>query len=67
MFFYPVYRPSGEADVAFYSHDDAQASMSKNGQHVGSRYVELFLRSQAGDRFGGGGYGKSHLINLNYT
>ena len=28
-------RPSGKADVAFYSHEDASASMSKNRQHLG--------------------------------
>ena len=39
------FRPTGEADVAFYSHEDAQESMKKNRQYLGSRYVELFLRS----------------------
>ena len=28
-------RPSGEADVAFYSHDEASQSMSKNRQNLG--------------------------------
>jgi len=58
-------RPTGEADVAFYSHEDAQESMKKNRQHLGSRYVELFLRSNPdgmpnnrwGNAGGGGGYG----------
>ena len=28
-------RPSGEAEVFFQSHDDAQAAMKKNNQHIG--------------------------------
>ena len=62
-----IFRPTGEADVAFYSHEDAQESMKKNRQHLGSRYVELFLRSNPdgmpNNRWGnaggggGGGYG----------
>ena len=28
-------RPSGEAEVYFQSHDDAQAAMKKNNQHIG--------------------------------
>ena len=39
------FRPTGDAVVAFYSHEDAQESMKKNRQYLGSRYVELFLRS----------------------
>ena len=52
-------RPTGEADVAFYSHDDAQQSMGRNKQHLGSRYVELFLRSTNSDpgRWGNAGSG----------
>ena len=62
-----IFRPTGEADDAFYSHEDAQESMKKNRQHLGSRYVELFLRSNPdgmpNNRWGnaggggGGGYG----------
>merc|ERR1712110_11528 len=47
-------RPTGEADVAFYNHNDAKESMAKNKENIGSRYVELFLRSQP-ERFEGGG------------
>ncbi len=32
-------RPSGEAEVFFQSHEDAQAAMKKNNQHIGELYV----------------------------
>ena len=32
-------RPSGEAEVFFQSHDDAQAAMKKNNQHIGESHV----------------------------
>lgn len=38
-------RPSGEADVYFSSHQDALAVMSRDRQHIGERYIELFLNS----------------------
>ncbi|XP_027133260.1 G-rich sequence factor 1 [Larimichthys crocea] len=38
-------RPSGEADVFFRCHQDAMAAMSKDRQHIGERYIELFLNS----------------------
>ncbi|XP_030272468.1 G-rich sequence factor 1 [Sparus aurata] len=41
----PDGRLSGEADVYFSCHGDAAAAMSKDRQHIGGRYVELFLNS----------------------
>lgn len=41
----PDGRPSGEADVYFSSHQDAMAAMSRDRQHIGDRYIELFLNS----------------------
>lgn len=38
-------RPSGECDVEFASHRDAADAMVKNNAHMGTRYVELFLKS----------------------
>ncbi|KAG8011768.1 G-rich sequence factor 1 [Nibea albiflora] len=38
-------RSSGEADVYFRCHQDAMAAMSKDRQHIGERYIELFLNS----------------------
>lgn len=32
-------RPSGEAEVFFQSHEDAQAAMKKNNQHIGELHV----------------------------
>lgn len=43
--FGPDGRPSGEADVYFTQHQDAVAAMSRNRQHIGGRYIELFLNS----------------------
>ena len=36
-------RPSGEADVAFYTHDDAAGSMNKNRQHLGNSQISWNL------------------------
>ncbi|XP_041792466.1 G-rich sequence factor 1 [Chelmon rostratus] len=41
----PAGRPNGEADVYFSCHRDAMAAMSKDRQHLGGRYIELFLNS----------------------
>ncbi|XP_026199196.1 G-rich sequence factor 1 [Anabas testudineus] len=38
-------RPTGEADVYFSCHQDAMAAMSRDRQHIGERYIELFLNS----------------------
>uniref|UniRef100_H3C2H6 RRM domain-containing protein n=1 Tax=Tetraodon nigroviridis TaxID=99883 RepID=H3C2H6_TETNG len=43
--FGPDGRPSGEADVYFTRHQDAVAAMSRDRQHIGGRYIELFLNS----------------------
>ncbi|XP_076800482.1 heterogeneous nuclear ribonucleoprotein H2-like isoform X1 [Clavelina lepadiformis] len=37
-------RVSGEADVEFASHQDAQAAMQKDGATMTHRYIELFMR-----------------------
>ncbi|XP_070689464.1 G-rich sequence factor 1 [Pempheris klunzingeri] len=42
----PNGRPSGEADVYFRCHQDATAAMSRHRQHIGERYIELFLNSE---------------------
>uniref|UniRef100_UPI0037E926CC G-rich sequence factor 1 n=1 Tax=Semicossyphus pulcher TaxID=241346 RepID=UPI0037E926CC len=41
----PEGRPSGEADIYFSCHQDAITAMSKDRQHIGERYIELFLNS----------------------
>ncbi|XP_073321399.1 G-rich sequence factor 1 [Pagrus major] len=41
----PDGRLSGEADVYFSCHQDAATAMSRDRQHIGGRYVELFLNS----------------------
>ncbi|KAM7391125.1 hypothetical protein PAMP_021839 [Pampus punctatissimus] len=41
----PSGRPSGEANVYFSCHQDAVAAMSRDRQHIGERYIELFLNS----------------------
>ncbi|KAM7415640.1 hypothetical protein PAMA_017934 [Pampus argenteus] len=41
----PSGRPNGEADVYFSCHQDAVAAMSRDREHIGERYVELFLNS----------------------
>lgn len=41
----PDGRLNGEADVYFSCHQDAAAAMSRDRQHLGGRYIELFLNS----------------------
>ncbi|XP_003745268.1 heterogeneous nuclear ribonucleoprotein F [Galendromus occidentalis] len=53
-------RPSGECDVEFSSHRDAQDAMAKNNAHMGTRYVELFLKSNPGSMSKGHGNGQGH-------
>lgn len=43
----PDGKPTGEADVYFSCHQDAVAAMSRDRQHIGERYIELFLNSLA--------------------
>lgn len=43
--FGPDGRPSGEANVYFRDHQEAVAAMSRDRNHIGERYVELFLNS----------------------
>lgn len=47
-------RAKGECDVDFLTHADAESAMGKNKQHMGHRYIELFLRSSE-DSFGWSG------------
>ena len=42
-------RPSGEAEVYFQSHDDAQAAMKKNNQHIGEQCRSSFLQAYCHD------------------
>ncbi|CDW56312.1 heterogeneous nuclear [Trichuris trichiura] len=56
-FFYPIKilnvrilfdergRATGEADVEFSSPNDAREAMNKDRQHMGDRYIELFIKS----------------------
>merc|ERR1711962_738843 len=37
-------KPKGECDVDFKTHDEAKNAMEKNKQHIGKRYIELFLQ-----------------------
>jgi heterogeneous nuclear ribonucleoprotein F/H len=54
-------RPSGEADVDFATHLDAEQAMKKHKAMMDRRYIELFLNStsDAGgyNSFEVGGYG----------
>jgi len=57
-------RASGEADVDFSTHEEAQQALQKDRATMKHRYIELFLRSSTGGRsggndsgFGGGGGG----------
>ncbi|KAG7280958.1 hypothetical protein CRUP_022969 [Coryphaenoides rupestris] len=43
--FGPEGKPRGAADVFFRSHQDAVSAMSRDGQYLGERYIELFLNS----------------------
>ncbi|XP_022654217.1 heterogeneous nuclear ribonucleoprotein H2-like isoform X3 [Varroa jacobsoni] len=54
-------RPSGECDVEFASHRDAQEAMSRNNAHMGNRYVELFLKSAPSVKGGFGNGTPSHV------
>lgn len=51
-------RASGEADVDFSTHEEAQQALTKDRAVMRHRYIELFLRStpagRAGNNFGGG-------------
>jgi len=42
---WPNGKATGDADVEFESHADAQEAMKRNMQYMDHRYVELFLRS----------------------
>jgi len=52
-------RPTGEAEVAFSSAQDAKRSLQKDRQNMQHRYVELFYDGPDPDQGGGGqgGYG----------
>lgn len=54
--------PSGEADVDFYSGEDAKSAMSKDKQHMGSRYIDLFLHQAAEESAIGFGNGVPSLM-----
>ncbi|XP_044174837.1 heterogeneous nuclear ribonucleoprotein H2-like isoform X2 [Acropora millepora] len=69
---------SGQVDVDFASHEDAQAAMLKNKQSMGHRYIELFLRSQpdmedvsgrgwAGSESGGQNFGSGNSGGDNFS
>lgn len=48
--FGPEGKPRGVADVFFRSHQDAVSAMSRDGQYLGERYIELFLNSKINNR-----------------
>lgn len=50
-------RASGEADVDFATHEEAQSGMTKDRACMKHRYIELFLRSTPSGRSSGGGSG----------
>uniref|UniRef100_A0A7S4B3A2 RRM domain-containing protein n=1 Tax=Chrysotila carterae TaxID=13221 RepID=A0A7S4B3A2_CHRCT len=61
-------QPTGEAYVEFSGPDDRERAMSKDRQHMGGRYVELFRVSraemlQALEQFVGG-YSSTHPVQM---